>query len=259
MKTIDLRLYDRLAIQKKELYVKFFEKELSRNIKATKNLLDVPWVKGDIVCDSNLIAFYYYYLEKKKDAKNTVISLLDYAKDYFFGKWRYEAPTDQGKIDPERFRKYMNWIDYFRYIIFWGSCIDQWAQITEIAQYPCDYTEGEIWEPKEYRSWYLLIAAILRGEPLEQLSKYTIVIENGKKKREKLLLKLLNAILDNDVDRADQELKSYLKYYKQYEFPKPEIREKLTIDGTFLINFARHKGIELEYPQEYSDHIVRLN
>jgi hypothetical protein len=152
----------------------------------------------------------------------------------------------------------MIWIEHFREAIFWGSCLDEWEKMEEIAQYPGEDTEGEIWEPKGYRAWYLLIAAILRGQSLSELRKYTDIIEAGRRKREKLLLKILRAILDGAVATANHELETYLKYYKKYEFPKPEITEKVCIDGTFLINFARHRGLELEYPAEYSDHIVRF-
>jgi hypothetical protein len=232
---------------------------LNKALQGTKDVQLIEIFKHDTVSKSNFIAIRYYLVDNKKGAENYAHPLLDYAIEYFFGQWRNEVPYD-GKIGVHYWKRSL-WVDEFREAILWGSCLGEWEKVKCIAQYPDDdcYTGTTAIYTGEIQAWYLVLAAVLRGDTLDTVSKYCKVIETGKKKREKLLLKVLRPLLKGDMDIANQEFAVYLKYYKRFEFPKKLVPETLAIDGTFLINYARYLGYELQYPAEYEDHIVKLD
>jgi hypothetical protein len=103
-----------------------------------------------------------------------------------------------------------------------------------------------------------LIASVLRGESLSSLTRYTDFLERSKKIKERLLLHILYAILGKNIEEANDALFEYLKYYKRNEFPQPSIMKKISVDGTFLFNYAFFNGLNISYPPEYYDHIVVL-
>ena len=247
-----MRLYERLYLPKENIRVDIWKDEFIRmTTQPVKNPRNLPHIKADMVSNSKMLAHDYYYLENKAEAKKAAKNLLDYTKEFFFGKWRIEVPGYKGNTE--------NWIEQFRQSICWGSCLGEWEKVKELAEYPRDEViDAERWEPIEWRCWYLLIAGVLRGQPLGDFKKYVKTIGSGKKIREKLLLNLLIPILDSDIKNAEYALNEYLKYFKKYEFPRPGKNDLLCIDGTFLINFAAYKGLKLEYPSEYEDHIVKL-
>ena len=253
-----VQLYERLSLKKKDMPINILKNAINRMSKPVRDSRLIPWLKSDVISEGSIITFYYYYLEKKDKIREAVIKLLDYNLDYFFGSWRYEVPTDEGKIDPEWWKR-ISWASYFRDAIFWGSCIGAWDKIRKIAQYPTDEClNSEPWEHISFRVWYLIIAAVLRDEPLQSLVRHTDLIDKLKSRREKLLLDILRPILCGDAEKTNEQLAIYLKYYKKFEFKKPQITERVSVDGTFLVNFGRYKGLKIKYPEEYADHIVML-
>ena len=253
-----MKLYEKYQIKKDQIAEKQVSYSLRAKLKGTKNNNLLRSNKFHTVSDSTLMCFYKYYLHKPKELKVFIERLFVYLDDYFFGTWRCEVQTDEGKIDPEWWKR-ISWASFFRETIFWGSCIGAWDKIKKIAQYPTEEClNSEPWEHIGFRVWYLVIAAVLRDEPLESLGRYTDLIDKLKSRREKLLLDILRPILYGDAEKANGQLSIYLKYYKKFEFKKPEITEKVSIDGTFLINFGRYRGLKIEYPEEYTDHIVTL-
>lgn len=247
-----MRLYERLGLPKEKIRVDIWKDEFVRLItQPVKDQRNLPYIKADMVSNAKFLTHDYYYLEEKEEAKESARNLLDYTKEFFFGKWRNEIPGYPSDTE--------NWIEQFRQSICWGSCIGEWEKIKEIAEYPKENViEAERWEPIEFRCWYLLIAGVLRGQQLSSLEKYVKTIEEGGKRREKLLLKLLMAIIGKNIENAENALNGYLKYFKKYEFPRPGKNDLLCIDGTFLINFAAYKNLKIDYPSEYDDYIVKL-
>jgi len=249
---LSMRLYERLGISKKnirpDLCINAFARMAKEPIKDPGLL---PCRKDRMVLEGKALAKDYYYLEEKEKARNSARNLLDYTKEFFFGKWRNDVPDYPSDTE--------NWVQQFRQSICWGSCLGEWKKVKELAEYPKDdVIEAERWEPIEWRSWYLLVAGILRGQSLRELTKYVKIIEGGKKRREKLLLDLLRAILGNNAKKAQGSLEGYLKYYKKYEFARPGMNDLLCFDGTFLVNFARHRGLDISFPPQYSDHYIKL-
>ena len=237
--------------------IEYYKKSLQRHLKSPDDLSHVGDFKASAIFDSNMLCFHYYFTDEKKQIEKYAQPMLDYAMDLFFGDWRNEAPWD-GKIGAEYWKR-DNWIGQYREVVLWGACIGEWDKVKEISKYPDELTmAAQPWETKEKKAWYTVLAIYLRDESLKNADKYIKIIEAGKKKREKLLLSVLRAIIDKNTGRFDKEFRVYLKYYKAHEYPQHSYPDKLAIDGTIMFNIAKHQGMNVEFPKEYIDHYIFL-
>ena len=254
-----MKLYQRLGLKEKEMPVEMSIEGLHEELKACKDKKDLPSAKFFVVSNCHRIALDFYYLEKIDKSKTYAQLMLHHTCEYFFGKWREEVPVPEklGPPDSHTNKRHISWISQFREAIFWASYLGEWDKANQIAEYPTDECPTD-YEPKQFRAWGLIIAAVLRGESLENLTRHTEVIDRGRKKYQKLLLAILRPLLAGDSEGFNKELKVYLEYCDNNTFNKIEIDEKISIDGTFLINLARHRGLTVEYPAEYEDRIVKL-
>jgi len=215
--------------------------------------------KQSLVSDSSWLCFWYYMVDEKDRIAHYARPMFDYALDYFFGEWRKTTPVD-GKIGEEFVKRVELWISEFRNSILWASVLGEWEKAKEISRYLDELTMfAQQWETKEKKAWYTLLAIYLREGNLNGAANYIELIENGKKKREKLLLNVLRTIIARSADRFTKEFKIYIKYYKSHEFTQRSVPEKLAIDGTILFNLAKHKGIDVTFPKEYIDHYIFLD
>lgn len=219
---------------------------------------DIDLYKTDFVWTANVIALDSYYLEQKQEAIKYARLMFDYTLEYFFGRWRTEMPLDGGPPSEDRRKKYGTWSDEFRKSVFWASCLGEWAKVKKLAAYPDGNCPVGRYEPKLFCYWVLVLAGVLRGEPLEKLKDYTNTIDKSRRKYYTLLLNMLRAILNQDEDAFNARLAEYLDYCDEHTFNTPNLDERVSVDGTFLINFAHHKGLRVEVPEKYVDRIVVL-
>lgn len=214
--------------------------------------------KEGLVSDSCRICFYYYLIDKKIRIKHYARPMFDYAIDYFLGEWLKTTPCD-GKKGIDIWKSCLLWVSELRYSILWAGVLGEWDKAREISKYPDELCMEADFESKEKKAWYILLAIYLCEDSLKNAEKFIDIIENGKKKLEKLLLNVLRAIIAKDEKAFANEFEIYMKYYKAHEFSKPSVPEKLAIDGTILFNLAKHKGMKVEFPRKYIDHYVYLD
>ncbi len=213
--------------------------------------------KSDLISASCRLCFDYYLLDKEENIERYAKPMLDYAIEYFFGDWRKDTIVEE-QTGEEYFKRSELWISDFRESILWGSVLGEWNKIKEISKYPDELCMEADFEPKETSAWYILLAIYLREGSLANADEYIGLIENGRKKREKLLLNVLRAITAEDEDGFANEFGIYMKYYKSREFPRDSVHETLAIDGTILFNLAKYKGMQVEFPRAYIDHYINL-
>jgi hypothetical protein len=237
--------------------LEYYKEGLKDSFHVIKDTYSVEDRKADSIFFSARICFYYYFTEEKENIDKYARPMLDYAIEYFFGEWRKSTPVD-GNIGEELLKRSELWIRYFRESILWATVLGEWEKAREIAKYPDELSMEADFESKEKKAWYIVLAVYLREGGLQNARRYIRIIETGRKKREKLLLNVLRAIEKKDPEQFAKEFNKYLKYYKAYEFPKDLIPEKLAIDGTILFNLAREQGMEVEFPQQYIDHYIKL-
>jgi len=251
--------HKKLGLRGRDLSTKWEEKQLNRIPKLMKEKPhDIDMYKLDYVYTTHFIALNKYYLDERREAIRYAQLMIDYTVEYFFGNWRREVPIDDSPPDAHRRKRCEPWTDEFRESIFWASCLGEWGKVKQLAEYPTDECPVGRYEPKLFCIWLLTLAAALRDKSLDNVKDYTEKIDKSRRRYYRLMLNMLQAICEGDSNRFNEQLKLYLNYCNEHTFCRPEIDEKISMDGTFLINFALHKNLNVQVPPEYTDRIVRL-
>jgi hypothetical protein len=253
-------LYERLGIKKDQLIIDDTLNLLKKEKKRLNDLDDVPGFMLSLIGTYHMLIQEYYYWEENDNAKKYINDLLIMTKDYFWGDWRSRYDISKRKpADPKTWKSVEPWTTEFRNAVLWASCINDWKSVYKFAEYPADNCPLNRYEPRREGIWFLLLAAALRGEKREVLDQYADMIKNGKQnKYQKILLSMLYAVLEKDSASFNKELDAHLKYCEKYLFNSRDPRNKVTMDGSFLINYARYKGLTVEYAPEHEDRIIKL-
>jgi hypothetical protein len=136
--------------------------------------------------------------------------------------------------------------------------LGEWDWLAHICSFFRDDIRIDLDQTKENRAWMLLLAGVLRGREWNDMQHFIDQIRQGLRKRERLLLDLLESILFKQQAEIDLAANSYFKYYKKSELPKHDLTLKLALDATVLVHYANHIGKQVTVSPEMEDHIVRL-
>jgi hypothetical protein len=237
----------------------------------TESRLAIWIAEGEIIDDNTVLRkqklvtlgmfliLEHYFLDDLRRCFSSMSKILEYAEEYFFGSWRDYAPTGYQHNEPPS-REYQNtrclWSSEFHSSIVWCACLGDWKRAREISEYLRDDIKLDIDQKPENRAWLLYLGGILTERPESEMDGLAVCIKDGKRKREKLLFALLQAILHGTDSELDAAAKQYLKYYKSSESKSQKLTDKVAMDGTFLMHFAKHKGREIEIPKNFEIHII---
>jgi hypothetical protein len=216
-----------------------------------------PYRRSDLVTTGYLLVIEYYLVGDRTNAVKWAYNVLDFADEYFFGNWRDRIHSGNYHNDPPDrawWDKYASWQPQFEACLLSVSCLTEWERLQKFASYFREDVDINIEQSPENRAWLLTVARALLGKSLD--GELANVIKSGKRKREKLLLDFLEAVLSGDERQLNASAAAYFKYYLKSEAPKLDITKKVAIDATFLVHFAAHRGRKIEIPQSVQDHIV---
>lgn len=259
-----MKLYERLGLDRNKQLVIDWRLEgvekLRRGYRAPEM---VAVSKGMDVMDADALAFAYFADEDSPKARQWGQETVNLCRDFFFGQWRKDGYQANKKtfLDEQRIRREDLWIDQYRTALFWALVLRDERSLLDFAGYAGDdcYDESHLDDfAKSDRAWYIMLARFVRGEGRAALKPYAELIESDRKKKPKLLLAALLAIVTENGPAFNQALAAYLKYFKAHEFPEPCLQDKFAIDGTILVHLAARAGLAFEIPSAYQDHIVRF-
>lgn len=209
-----------------------------------------------------LLALKYLLLEQFSEVREAAREVVLSAEEYFFGEWREILPTGNAGDEPpnpEYFHRYAAWAhELYTGSVLWAMCLEDWECVKRLSDYVTRVCELNIDQSKENRAWLLILAAVLRGESIDGFQEEREQIVSGRSKREKLLLNLLEAILNPDSADLGCATKEYFKYYRQVENKRHSITSKVAIDGSILVHFAERVERPLPIPATMEDYVVRL-
>ena len=261
-----MRLIERLNIPKENFdylssieWLKKLRKDVPQEV-AMKNL-GVGWYWEFELSQHFFIALEAYVAEAFSVTREYAQKGIENTHEYYFGQWRDTVPSGNYRDrPPDRAYqdKIMPWSTSWQDCLLWCSVLGRWDDLLKFAEYPKDDIKLDIDQSPENRAWLLLVAGKLRGRPIEELQPFADTVVNGKRKRERLLLALFEAILEEDPHYATSCLKDYATYYKVSEFPKDEINKKVAFDASFLVHYAEFTDVQISVPDKMKDHIVRL-
>src|SRR5262245_6088885 len=94
--------------------------------------------------------------------------------------------------------------------------------------------------------------------PWDRLQPFIDQVRSGRRKREKALLDLLEAILHITHEQVAAVSTSYFQRYEKTEAKIAEIPAKLAMGASFLVHLGEHLKREVPVPANVEDHVVRL-
>ena len=176
---------------------------------------------------------------------------------YFYGDWRKQLPTPDGKVGHEEWKPFCLWYEQVMRSLPWACAERDWVAVRRIAEYPPENKLPEAAKVKGETAWGWALIAFLRGRPKEQVEHFLAKAEADKAKRPKLLCLVLRALMDNDAKQFEKTLLAYLAYYRKSEF-KRQLSKLLALDGTTLYHLGRKHGYIVSLPEDVAEHIIQL-
>jgi len=210
---------------------------------------------------SNLIAIQHYLSDDLEGTRDWAVRVMAFADDWFLGPWRDRAPSgNYHDQPPDRAWQDLNmpWQNEFQASLLWGSCLGEWERLGRLASSLRDDIMQDVEQTPENRAWLLIAAGIVRGRPWNEMKEMIDTVQDGRRKRERLLLDLLDAILHGDDSRLSETSTRYFQYFKKSESKEFSITAKVAIDGAFLLHFGRHQGRHVAIPSSVEDYIINL-
>lgn len=241
--------------------LKCLRKSVARGRKPPNTQKDTPYVLSGGL-DAAFVLFLELFIdERESEARAVARDGLTTAEQYFFGDWRTKIPTGNRfdmPPDPIYWHQTAQWSDAFVEALLMAACLDKWEFAQHFSTYPTDECDLDIEQTKEHRAWLLILAGVLREEPVERFAHHRAVICNSRRKRTKLLLSLLEGIVSPDEYDLQARVETYFNYFEKTERRKSIITSKLAIEGSFLVHYAKHLGRSLTVPESCEDYIVCL-
>ena len=169
---------------------------------------------------------------------------------YFFGPWRDKFKYLLKDYDRQSGRAKLPWIDAYRYGLDFALSLSDWESADQLLQWPgpdLPYDEG-VWELTEQdQAYHIWLASCLRGEPESASSQQRAMIEDGTRRRPKMLLVAADAMFASDAESFLTALEKYLRHYKKREFITGRGTDfGFCIEGAILWHLARRRGLELK-------------
>lgn len=228
-----------------------------KQLKIPKDILDVKFFKGVYEDDkelpedpknewmihcsrinvSNCIVICYDLLGNKKQSKKFAKLAVVAGIDYFEGSWR-SIPIKECPENPKKWL-YQNfgWIDEFRWTIMCALYLHDYESAKRFAAYPSEECTDYMDYCIDDWACYLLMASVIKDGRMDN-EKLLKKVSAGKKKKPKLIVEILKAIVTKDHIKFNETFSDYLKYIKRSEFKRSHIDTLQSIDGTILYHLA---------------------
>jgi hypothetical protein len=174
---------------------------------------------------------------------------------YYFDNWHEREWST---------RQTMRWTGIHPTGILCALLIGDKESIKKIAEYLDEdmIESGEylfpVCEDEMIGSFLVLLSVLLAEKSYDAYSHLAEQIRQGKKKKAKLLLEVLDAIVAKDNDKFAKTLQEYIKYFIKREVDlSGGADESVSTLGSILWETARIQGISLpKLPEEIMDRVV---
>ena len=176
--------------------------------------------------------------------------LVSASKYYFYGAWRDKFKSRRKEYDRQSARAKLDWIDGYRFGLVIALCLSDWESSDQLLQWPgpdLPYDEGVRELTEQDQAYHIWLASRLRSEPESASSQQRATIENGTRRRPKMLLAAADAMFAGDADSFLTALEKYLRHYKKREFITGRGTDfGFCIEASILWHLARRQKMELK-------------
>jgi hypothetical protein len=193
--------------------------------------------------------------------------------NYYFGDWKLRSPSGNA-LDkpPDAEFWHQQWGQDDQMVFDWtvASALGEWDHVRRLAEYlstvqwrTLEYKPGKRWvdlpDGRSESALRLAIAGIVHGLSLARdLAPLVETVRTGRPGREKHLLPLVEAIESRDPARTQSAVNDWCAYYLRQDCKAHNLFRKVMVEGTFLINYARHLGLPVTIPSRVGDHYFHI-
>jgi hypothetical protein len=139
-----------------------------------------------------------------------------------------------------------------------ATSLRNWEAVQRYASYPQDNIRLNVDQTEANRAWLLLLCGAIINRPWDEIQKHFDITQKSPKKREKLLARIVHALLLEPDEQLQKACKEYFTYFKTSESKSEHFSRMLPIDGSVLYHLANHRGRPLILPATVQDAIIDL-
>jgi hypothetical protein len=203
-------------------------------------------------------AVRFYLLADHDKAAEYARKALLRATDYFFGSWRNKVPTDKKTIDPAWWHDKETWMQLFSLTLMWASVFGDWETVSHLSQYP-DQRRGmdTIDATPALRQLYIETAEYVRSG-FRVLTETNVCTSKGADVHGTVLLaRCLVAVSAEDTAKANAVLGEFFQRHHKRKKSR-DVTDTISVDGTFMFNLARHRGLGVDIDPNLEHYLVAL-
>jgi len=217
------------------------------------------YIKQDYVFDCAMAVMRRYLVDDYQEAREWAEQLLDYAEEYFFGRWREEVPLPGGKPPSREWRDLReSWVMQMQAALLCSAALGDWDRFHKFAGFPRDDIREDEGISAACDAFWLYFCGLVRGRPRDEIESFRERVFKEGKKLDKLLVAFVEGVVEGDDQSLQEAADAYFKQYKRTQAKKDYISSKLALDGSIVLHYARHLGREVSVPEKVRDHIFEL-
>ena len=207
-----------------------------------------------IAWDCGIIALRFYLMDDYQMARTFATKTMSTGMRYFFGDWRSQDFTDKKIIDPGWWHDMETWMDLFSLVLLWGSVLEDWTVLERLATYADDRRalDCDLHATPALRQLYLEIAEFLRTGGKIQSRVPTL---SGANRRGVGIL--AGRISAKDKNGAEQAINEFFKQHHKRK-KSDQIADTISVDGTIILNLARHGDLEIKLDPKFEHYFVKF-
>ncbi|QDU44736.1 hypothetical protein Mal52_32220 [Symmachiella dynata] len=201
-----------------------------------------------------------YVLGDKKSARVWAERGVAYALEFFFGVWRDQVPSGNGRNQPpnrEWQDRSLNWVEPLEEALVLATILERWDDVRRLAEFPRDDISENDGIVAVMDACWLYLCGVIRGRDPQELEPFQQRVIDQGRKRDKLFLEFVKALARGEGVALQQAADEYFK-----QFLRVETRKDMTSfdwDGTILVHYATHLGYDLQIPEKYRKYFVTLS
>lgn len=166
-------------------------------------------------------------------------------RELFFGEWRNHFAIFEGPAWNSRdCREKLGWYNTYRRSSCCALLLNDLAAAQELSKYPGpDAYQSEVEATRRQHEFYLILAAVLRGDLTDELQASWQSLKRSAPSRIKLMAQTLESIESGSGSDALQGIKKMCAQYRNHRDDIREFYAAISLDASILWNLARLRGL----------------
>jgi hypothetical protein len=170
------------------------------------------------------------------------------AHEHLYGDWQKTIPSGDRHNEPpsvEYWRKYQTWDTAVHAGFLWSLALHEWNAVMPFADYIKDDICLCVSQSKQERAWYIILAGAWKDRNWDELLPWRTLIESSRDRKHRSLLTCLESMMAGESAQAGEAFEDYIFRFSKTDFRSGDMSQKMSRDGSILVNLAKYKGWKL--------------